>query len=187
LRQRKADSRSRLVQAAMKVTYRYGYDTAALADIAKEAKVPLGNVYYYFKTKDEIGEAIVEQRISRLRALLQEFDKLNSPRERLCGFVQLKIDNREELARSGCPAGTLSSELKKHGGAVASKVSGLFAEALNWMEAQFQALGKGAESRSLAVHLLSGTQGVSLLAHVFDDSEMIRTEAARLKEWIRSL
>jgi len=183
----KADSRFRLVQAAMKVTYRYGYDTAALADIAKEAKVPLGNVYYYFKTKDDIGEAIVEQRISRLRALLQELDKLDSPRERLCGFVQLKIDNREELARSGCPAGTLSSELKKHGGAVASKVTGLFAEALDWMEVQFRALGKGAESRGLAVHLLSGTQGVSLLAHVFDDAGMITMEATRLKEWIQSV
>src|SRR5215813_6351530 len=184
---RKADNRSRLLHAAMRVTYRYGYDTASLADIAKEAKVPLGNVYYYFKTKDEIGGAIVDQRIARLKGLLQDLDQLDSPKERLCGFVQLKIDNREELARSGCPAGTLSSELKKHGGAVASKVSGLFAEALSWIEEQFRALGKGSESRRLAVHLLSGTQGVSLLAHVFDDAEMITMEAASLKEWIRSL
>jgi AcrR family transcriptional regulator len=171
----------------MKVTYRYGYDTATLADIAKAANVPLGNLYYYFKTKDEIGKAVVERRISRLRGLLQELDKLDSPKERLCGFVQLKIDNREELARRGCPAGTLSSELKKHGGAVAAQVNGLFREALAWMEEQFQALGKGSESPRLAVHLLSGTQGVSLLAHVFDDADMVTMEAKRLKEWIRSL
>jgi TetR/AcrR family transcriptional repressor of nem operon len=63
----------------------------------------------------------------------------------------------------------------------------LFAEALSWMEAQFNALSKGADSRGLAVHLLSATQGVSLLAHTFHDPSMITTEAKRLKEWIRSL
>lgn len=183
----KADNRTRLLQAAEKVTYQHGFGRAALADIAKEARVPLGNVYYYFKTKDEIGDAIVELRVSRFKKLLQELDKADSPKERLCGFVEIKIKNRETLARSGCPVGTLCSELHKHGGAVARKSTVLFAEALAWMEAQFKALGKGADSRGLAVHLLSATQGVSVLAHTFHDPGMIEIEAARLKQWIRAL
>jgi AcrR family transcriptional regulator len=184
---RKADSRTRLLQAAEKITYRQGFGSTALADIAEEARVPLGNIYYYFKTKDEIGGAIVEQRVSRFKKLLQELDKAGSPKERLCGFVQIKIKNREGLARSGCPVGTLCSELHKHGGAVAKKSTALFAAALTWMEAQFKALGKGADSRGLAVHLLSATQGVSVLAHTFHDPGMIEMEAARLKKWIRAL
>lgn len=184
---RKADSRTRLLRAAEKITYRQGFGSTALADIAEEARVPLGNIYYYFKTKDEIGGAIVEQRVSRFKRLLQELDKAASPKERLCGFVQIKINNREGLARSGCPVGTLCSELHKHGGVVAKKSTALFAAALAWMEAQFKALGKGADSRGLAVHLLSATQGVSVLAHTFHDPGMIEMEAARLKEWIRAL
>src|SRR5882724_11564952 len=183
----KVDSRDRLIQAALKMTHRHGFARTVLADIAKEAKVPLGNVYYYFKTKDEIGEAIIEQRISRFRKQLEELDKADSPKERLCGFVQIKIKNRETLARSGCPVGTLCSELHKHGGAVARKSTVLLAEALAWMETQFKALGKGADSRGLAVHLLSATQGVSLLAHTFHDPGMITGEAERLKRWIRTL
>ena len=183
----KTDNRRRLLGAAEKITYRYGFGKTALADIAKEARVPLGNIYYYFKTKDEIGDAIVEQRVSRFRRLLQELDKADSPKERLCGFVQIKINNREALARSGCPVGTLCSELHKHGGAVAKKSTVLFTEALAWMEAQFKALGKGADSRGLAVHLLSATQGVSVLAHTFHDPGMIEMEATRLKQWIRAL
>jgi AcrR family transcriptional regulator len=54
------DSRTRLLQAAEKTTYLYGFGSTSLADIAKAAEVPLGNIYYYFKTKDEIGGAIVE-------------------------------------------------------------------------------------------------------------------------------
>jgi len=183
----KADSRTRLLHAAEKTTYRYGFGSTAIADIAKEARVPLGNVYYYFKTKAEIGDAIVQLRVTRFKKLLRELDKADSPAERLCGFVQIKMKNREGLARNGCPVGTLCSELQKHGGAVAKKSRVLFAEALAWMETQFKALGKGADSRGLAVHLLSATQGVSVLAHTFHDPRMIEMEAARLMEWIRSL
>jgi AcrR family transcriptional regulator len=183
----KADSRTRLLQAAVRVTYQYGFGNAALADIAKKASVPLGNAYYYFKTKDELGDAIVELRVSRFRKLLQELDKAGSPKERLCGFVDIKIKNREELARRGCPVGTLCSELQKHGGGVAKRSRVLFVTALAWMEAQFKAMGKGAESHGLAVHLLSATQGVSVLAHTFHDPGIISIESARLKQWIRAL
>jgi AcrR family transcriptional regulator len=183
----KADSRTRLLVAAEKTTYLYGFGSASIADIAKQARVPLGNVYYYFKTKDEIGGAIVELRVSRFKNLLQDLSKANSPKECLCGFVDIKIKNREALARSGCPVGTLCSELQKYGGAAAKKSRVLFAEALAWMEKQFEAIGKGADSRGLAVHLLSATQGVSVLAHTFHDPAMIAAEAERLKQWIRAL
>jgi TetR/AcrR family transcriptional regulator, transcriptional repressor for nem operon len=183
----RTDSHARLLRAAEKVTYRHGFGSAALADIAKQARVPLGNVYYYFKTKDEIGGAIVELRSSRFRRLLQEFDRARSPRERLCAFVDVKIRNRKALARLGCPVGTLCSELNKDGGAVALKARVLFADALEWMEKQFRAMGKGAGARGLAVHLLSATQGVSVLAHTFHDPSLIEMEAARLKRWIRTL
>ena len=183
----RTNNRIRLLRAAEKVTYQHGFANTALADIARESKVPLGNIYYYFKTKDQIGNAIIQLRVTRFLKLLSELDKAESPKERLCGFVEIKIKNRESLARSGCPVGTLCSELHKHRGAVAQKSTVLFAEALAWMETQFQALGKGAYSRGLAVHLLSATQGVSVLAHTFHDPSLIEMEAARLKEWIRAL
>src|SRR5262245_38876421 len=176
----KADNRARLRQAATDVSYRYGFGATTLADIAKEARVPLGNLYYYFKTKDEIGDAVVELRLARLRTLLQELDKMDSPKDRLCGFVQLKVERREKLARAGCPVGTLCSELHKQGGPVAMRSTAIFAEALAWLEAQFKALGKRADSRGLAVHLLSATQGVSVLAHTFHDPGLIDIESARL-------
>jgi TetR/AcrR family transcriptional regulator, transcriptional repressor for nem operon len=59
----RVDNRTRLIQAAVTMAYRHGFGKTSLADIAEEAKVPLGNVYYYFKTKEAIGEAIVEQRL----------------------------------------------------------------------------------------------------------------------------
>ena len=183
----KVNIRARLLRAAEKTTYSYGFGSTSIADIAKGASVPLGNVYYYFKTKDEIGGAIVDLRVSRFRKLLAELSEAESPKERLCGFVQIKIKNREKLAAGGCPVGTLCTELQKCGGNAARKSRVLFAEALAWMETQFRALDKGDDAPALAVHLLSATQGVSVLAHTFHNPDMITMEAERLKQWIRQL
>jgi AcrR family transcriptional regulator len=183
----KADNRKRLIQAAVKLTYKHGFARTSLADIAKEAEVPVGNVYYYFKTKEEIGNAIVDHRLEQSQILQQEFDKAGPNEERLCRFVQMTLNNREMLARGGCPIGTFCSELHKDSGALARKSTALFSEILDWMEAQFKAFGKEADARELAVHLLSALQGVSLLAHTFHDPDMVTLETKRLQAWIRSL
>jgi TetR/AcrR family transcriptional regulator, transcriptional repressor for nem operon len=180
------DKRSRLMQAALKLVYRRGFERTALADIAHEAKVPLGNVYYYFKTKAQIGEAIVEQRLAGFRAMRQEWERMESAKERLLGFVQMTIDSQAAVARFGCPIGTFCSELHKEGGPLAKKSTVLFAESLAWIESQFRALGK-VDSHGLAVHLLSALQGASVLAHAFRDPDVLAMEAGRISDWIRAL
>jgi TetR/AcrR family transcriptional repressor of nem operon len=184
---KKADKRSRLIQAAVKLAHKQGFRRTTLAEIAQEAQAPLGNVYYYFKTKDEIGEAIVERRISEIRARQREWDQLDSPQERLQSFVRMTLDNRNALARGGCPLGTLCAELRKEGGPLAKKATLIFAEPLAWIEAQFRALGKGDDSRGLATHLLSALQGVAVIASGFQDPDFVVMETDRLIEWIRAL
>jgi TetR/AcrR family transcriptional regulator, transcriptional repressor for nem operon len=181
------DKRSRLVSAAVDLAHQNGFGATSLADIAREAEVPLGNVYYYFKTKDEIGEAIVELRLSELAAQRQRWEECGSPRDRLCACVQDVFDNRDFLAQRGCAVGTLCSELHKSSGVVAARATEIFAQHLAWLENQFRALGKGEESSGLAVHLLSAMQGVSTLAHAFRDPALVATEIKRLESWIQSL
>ena len=109
------DKRSRLVNAAVDLAYQNGFGATSLADIAREAKVPLGNVYYYFKTKDEIGEAIVELRLAQLSAQRQRWNEAGSPKDRLCACVQDVFENKDFLARRGCAVGTFCSELHQGG------------------------------------------------------------------------
>jgi AcrR family transcriptional regulator len=180
------DKRSRLVSAAVGLAYQNGFGATSLADIAREAEVPLGNVYYYFKTKDEIGAMIVEQRLAELSAQRQRWNEAGSPKDRLCACVQDVFENRDSLAESGCAVGTFCSELHKTGCAVAATATEIFAQHLAWIESQFRALGKGKESNGLALHLLSAMQGVSILAHSFHDPGLVATETKRLKSWIRS-
>jgi AcrR family transcriptional regulator len=45
------EKRAELVRAAMGLLHEQGYQRTAFAKVATPADVPLGNVYYYFKTK----------------------------------------------------------------------------------------------------------------------------------------
>jgi AcrR family transcriptional regulator len=75
-----------LVAAARELVYRQGVERTTLADIAQVADVRLGNVYYYFKTQDDIVAAVVQaQRLERStrsqrRRTAPEDDPEGSPR-----------------------------------------------------------------------------------------------------------
>jgi AcrR family transcriptional regulator len=182
-----ADKRARIVETAAKLVHEQGFGRTSLADIARESGVPLGNLYYYFKTKDAIGEALVEKMSDAAAAARAMWDAELEPRERILAFIQATLESRESVARSGCELGSLCTELHKQAGPLADRAAGLFDDFLKWLEAQFRLIGKGAESRDLAFHLVSALQGASLLANTFHNTRGITRECNRLKEWVRAL
>ena len=187
MRKPQPDKRARLIETAMKLAYKHGFRETSLADIAVAAHVPVGNVYYYFKTKDELGEAVVERRLAEFRAFREELDRLSSPKERLFAFVERIHRNREQLASGGCPLGGLCTELHKEGGGLAKKSAALFNEPMRWLEEQFRALGHERDSRALAVHFFSAYQGLAAVALGANDREVVVMEVKRLQDWIGTL
>src|SRR5260221_4565497 len=141
MRTAQPDKRTRLIETATKLAYGRGCRETSLASIAEAARVPVGNVYYYFKTKEELAEAVVERRLEEFRAAQAEWDRLSSPKQRLLAFVDTIHGNREQLAPGGCPLGGPCTEFHREGGALAKKTPGLFHEPMPWLEEQFPALG----------------------------------------------
>ena len=182
-----ADKRARIVDTAARLVHENGFHRTSLADIAQASGVPLGNLYYYFKTKEAIGDALIEKRSAALAALRAKWDAELEPRARVEAFIQATIDGRDIVARSGCSIGTLCAELHKDPSPLAERAGALLHGFLHWLEAQFRLLGKGAESRDLAFHLVAALQGASLLANTFHDTRSVTRECNRLKAWVRSL
>jgi TetR/AcrR family transcriptional regulator, transcriptional repressor for nem operon len=181
------DKRARLVQTAAKLVYEQGFRKTTLADIAAAAGVPTGNVYYYFKTKDDIGVAVLERRLAELHRALEFCNQASSPKERLLAFVQMTVHNREQVSLGGCPIGTLCAELQKEGGLLAEQSRPLFAELWSWMEGQFRDLGKDAAARALSLHLLCLLQGASLLANTLRDPKLLVLESEQIESWMQTL
>jgi TetR/AcrR family transcriptional regulator, transcriptional repressor for nem operon len=182
-----SDKRGRLIAAAAELSYAHGFGDIALADIAQRASISLGNIYYYFKTKAALGEAIIVQRCAEFETMRARWDLEPAPHDRLKAFIRMTVDNRENLARAGCPVGSLCAELGKQGGPLADQAAEPLRNLLDWLEHQFDALGKAETKGALALHLLSALQGVSLLANGFRDPTLVETEAALLCRWIDGL
>jgi len=183
---RKNDKRDRLVDAADELIYQKTFHTTTLADIAAKADVPLGNVYYYFKVKDEILLAVVQKREAELQSLFTVWDQLPNVRDRLRSFIEENSRGSDTIARFGCSLGSLCQELGKQGGDVALYAANLMRKTLSWVEKQFKALGKEESALSLAEYLIASLQGISLLTLTFKDPAFLHRQSKHLEQWLET-
>jgi TetR/AcrR family transcriptional regulator, transcriptional repressor for nem operon len=185
-RERGSGKRERLVAGARDLVHRQGVERTTLAEVADAADVPAGNVYYYFKTKDELLDAAIEAHAADVEALLASLEAHTTPKARLVAFVRVLADRRAVTAEHGCPQGSLCQELDKRGGDLSASAARLLALPLDWAERQFRELGRR-DARDLAVALIAAWQGASLLTHTFREPELMAREARRLERWIKTL
>jgi TetR/AcrR family transcriptional regulator, transcriptional repressor for nem operon len=181
------DKRQRLIESAARLARERGLAKTSLADIAKASGVPLGNVYYYFKTRDEIVHEVLRFAKARSAKMLVELDALSTPRQRLVGFMNSRSAERDLIAKFGSQDGGLVMQVQFENKALAKAAEELFAQQLLWLARQFRFLGQGNASRSCALHVLSSFQGVALLAQSLNDPSLVKQEVSRLRQWIVSL
>ena len=180
------DKRSRLVEAASRLFHEKGVNTTTLANIAEAADVPLGNVYYYFKSKDSIVLAVVESRRNAIKSLINDIEANNaSPRAKLEAFIAKNFANNENIASFGDSLGSLCQELGKQQGALSTATSGIMQDIIVWLEAQFSSLGK-ADAQKRAVELVSNIQGLNLLTLTFKDPQFAAKQGSFLVENIEA-
>ncbi|WP_324188106.1 TetR/AcrR family transcriptional regulator [Nocardia higoensis] len=183
---RRPGKRERLAAAAAEVFHRQGVEKTTIADIARAAEVPVGNVYYYFKTKDELVRAAIGAHARTLDDMIAELDELDDPADRLRAMVRGWTENRDMAARFGCPTGTLATELDKRRDGLDSELADVMRALVEWSEQQFARMGRS-DAHELAVALIAAYQGISLLTNTFRDPELMETEGHRLERWIDSL
>ena len=180
--------RDRLIEAAKSMFYQQGVTATTLADIAQQAEVPLGNVYYHFRTKEALVEAVVQAHMQELQSLFRKWEGIADPCQRLLALLKIAREHEHVLARYGCPHGSLCQELDKEEGQLAHVAAQIFQVYLDWAETQFLLLGKTEpEARDLAVDLISSLQGTYVLTASFRSPALLERKLQRLEMWIRTL
>lgn len=163
-----------------------GVLATTLAQVAEAADVPPGNVYYYFKTKDDLVQAVIDERVKQARAMLDSVESRRSPAARLKALADRWVVMREVIARHGCPFGTLVAELDRREDGLDREAAKPISLILDWAEDQFRQMGKS-DARSLATTFFASIQGAALLANALRDPEIMTSQAHHLERWIDSL
>lgn len=181
-------TRQRIVEAANRLFYHKGYNQTSFSDVVEAAGVPRGNIYYYFKTKDEILEEAIRYRTGRIAHMLEGWTGTHrTPIERLHRFIDILSNSADAIMRYGCPMGTLNAELGKDQDALQQQAENLFRVFESWLTDQFAELGYAGRAHELALRLMAQGQGISMMAHVHNDPGFLRREKARLGHWLDQL
>lgn len=181
-------NRERILQTANKLIYLRGFNATSFADIARESGVPKGNLYFYFRTKDDLLRAVVQDRAQRFRALLERWERdIPDPRARLERYAEVPLRDGAEVVRYGCPMGSLAAELGKQQLELKDEVKVMFEVALDWCERQLRAAGKTPdEARTIARALLVRLQGAAVMSQTFHDATWHEEAIADVKAWLES-
>lgn len=110
----RTDTREHILTCGGRIVHHKGFAATGLQEILTAAGVPKGSFYFYFKSKEEFGLALVDHYqtlfAEQLRPILK--DERLPPLERLARFF---LWFRDHFAREGfikgCPIGNLTQEL----------------------------------------------------------------------------
>jgi TetR/AcrR family transcriptional repressor of nem operon len=190
-RPRGAATRDQILDAAGRLIHLRGYHCTSLDDVLRESGVGKGNFYYYFKSKEDLGYAIIE-RVTRgflARTLEPAFaDATADPVQQVHEFLDRVVAiQRERNCAGGCPLGSLASELSEVHEGFRQRLCEIFVE---WRRGLTDAVRRGrAEGRlssacepsAVAEFLVASLEGAILLAKVGKDVSVLERCVAELK------
>lgn len=183
---KRQDKKNKLIMAAKTLVYQKGFSETTLADIAHEADVPLGNVYYYFKTKEAIGLAVIDHRFKDW----ESWKKKASMQPLVLSRLLLFLENFMTLQCSndfGCPVGHLCQELSREGGPLGAASKKFLMSFIEWLEEQFLLIGLSDHASNTAYTFLSLSQGAMLLAQTLQDQNILNVQRAYIERWLKQI
>ena len=186
-----AATRDQILNAAARLIHVQGYQSTSLDDVLRESGVGKGNFYYYFKSKEDLGYAIID-RITQAfveRSLGPAFaDTDADPVTQIHGFLDRVLEaQRLRKCVGGCVMGNLASELSDVHEGFRQQLAGIFdlwrvhlAEAVSRGQARGR-LRADVDASRVAQFLVAGLEGSILLSKVTKDITIMERCVEELK------
>ncbi len=101
-------TRQLLLEVARQLFAKVGFTNTTMNDIAKAARKGRRTLYVYFKSKDDVYFAVVEQEMSKLLDSLEEVAyKMIPPQEKLIDYIYTRLEKIKEIVKHN---GTLKAD-----------------------------------------------------------------------------
>ena len=109
-----ANTRLTILNKAFELIYSKGYQTTSIDDIIATTQVTKGAFYYHFKTKDEMGVAIIEEILkpTMQESFINPIENSENPLDDFYNMISyLLLEDPFLQVKYGCPVGNLTQEM----------------------------------------------------------------------------
>ena len=186
-----AATRDQILDAAARLIHLRGYHGTSLDDVLRESGVGKGNFYYYFRSKEDLGFAIIDRVVERFleRTLEPAFVDLTAdPLDQVRAFLDRLLEvQRQRNCVGGCPMGNLASELSDVHEGFRQRLANIFER---WRVTLATTLERGRASGRLRADLdaasaagfvVAALEGAILMAKVTKDISVMEKCVNELK------
>ncbi|WP_306537198.1 TetR/AcrR family transcriptional regulator [Geobacter sp.] len=179
----KNETRATIIRIGTDLIGRQGFNATGIDAILREAGVPKGSFYYYFKSKEEFGLAVIDHFADRYDQRLDTFlnDEEVTPLNRIRNLLESGLARLEQnQCTRGCLIGNLGQELADQNERFRARLEEIFS---SWKERyaaclrEAQGAGELAPELDLSVvagFILSGWEGAVLRAKVMKSPQPLR-------------
>lgn len=179
----KRDTRSEIIRIGTDLISRQGFNVTGIDAVLKEAGVPKGSFYHYFKSKEDFGLAVIDHFAERFAQRLDAFlnDEEVTPLNRIRNFLENSLArfSQNQCCR-GCLVGNLGQELADLNERFRVRLEEIFN---GWRERiaaclrEAQAAGelaKDVDPAVVACFIISSLEGAILRAKVMKSPQPLR-------------
>lgn len=177
-----------IVAAGDRLFQERGFENTSFQDLADASGVPKGNFYHYYRSKDDVLDAVIAYRVGLLDDLIRQVEeRAGDPFKRILELAAALLDGPSQPLQYGCPFGSLCLELTKGRPDLLSRAAEPLTRLRWWFAEQFRAGGTSGNVDHLALELLARLQGVVLICAALRDDAFARRELASTRRWIDAL
>jgi TetR/AcrR family transcriptional repressor of nem operon len=187
-------TRDAIIAAATRLMQIKGYHATSLDDVLRESDVGKGSFYHHFKSKEELGHALLDTVVTSFIARTVEpcfSDPAQSPLAQIRCFLDRLVElQREGHCVGGCPLGNLASELSDVHEGFRARLANVFSA---WRARLTQALdqaqrrGEVADDcrpEPVAHFLVASLEGAILMAKLTKDIRVMEQCVEELKRYL---
>lgn len=189
-------TRLNILQKAFELIYVNGYQTTSVDEIIATTQVTKGAFYYHFKTKDEMGLAIINELMipNFKNTFIEPFQNIVNPLDAIYDLMyNLLIENEVLKVEYGCPASNFTQEMAPWNIDFTKALNTLSSQ---WEQTMIDAVEKGKENglvkadvnaKEVAVFVLSGYWGVRNLGKLENSKSVYLVYLKGLKSYFDTL
>ncbi|WP_282637400.1 TetR/AcrR family transcriptional regulator [Sphingobacterium thalpophilum] len=189
-------TRHTILQKAFEIIYTKGYQTTSIDEIIATTKVTKGAFYYHFKTKDEMGLAIINEILkpTMKNDFIKPLQNAENPIEEIYDMTKgLLLENPFLKLEYGCPAGNLTQEMTPWNVEFGKALAEL---TLEWQQTIENSIKSAKENgmirdsvdpQQVAYFIMSGYWGIRNFGKVYNNNDCYRSYLKELKIYLNSL